>query len=152
MSEQAQGKRGRGREYGQRLAEVCRALMALHAQHRRGGCSLDEYRQQGEALTLRLDALLDRRPLKTPGNERLRLGLLKQYRQGRLLRFLVDPDIPPTNNAAERSLRSVVIARKVSQCSKNALGAQTYMRIKSTVETARLRGQDPVDVLINLRR
>jgi hypothetical protein len=30
--------------------------------------------------------------------------------------------------------------------------AQTYMRIKSTVETARLRGQDPVDVLISLRR
>jgi hypothetical protein len=151
-SEQAQGKRGRGREYGQRLAEVCRALMALHAQHRRGGCNRDEYRQQGEGLTLRLDALLDRPPLKTPGNERLRLGLLKQHRQGRLLRFLVDPDIPPTNNAAERSLRSVVIARKVSQCSKNALGAQTYMRIKSTVETARLRGQDPVDVLISLRR
>ena len=41
------------------------------------------------------------------------------------------------NNAAERSLRTVVMARKVSQCSKNAVGAQTYMRIKSTVETAR---------------
>lgn len=151
-SEQVQGKRGRGREYGRRLAEVCRALMALHAQLHRGECTLDEYRRQGEGLTLRLEALLHRRPLKTPGNERLRLGLLKQHRQGRLLRFLVDPDIPPTNNAAERSLRSVVIARKVSQCSKNALGAQTYMRIKSAVETARLRGQDPVDVLITLRR
>ena len=109
-------------------------------------------RQQGEALILRLNTLLNRQPLKTPGNERLRLGLLGQQRQGRLLRFLVDPDIPPTNNAAERSLRLVVIARKVSQCSKNAWGAQTYMRIKSTVETARLRGQDPVDVLISLRR
>lgn len=68
-----------------------------------------------------------------------------------MLRFLVDPGIPPTNNAAERSLRSVVIAWKVSQCSKNAREAQTYMRIKSTVETTRLRGQDPVDVLISLR-
>ncbi|WP_407572901.1 UvrD-helicase domain-containing protein [Deinococcus altitudinis] len=63
-----------------------------------------------------------------------------------------DPDIPPTNNAAERSLRTVVMARKVSQCSKNAVGAQTYMRIKSAVETARLRGQDPVAVLTSLMR
>ncbi|MCD0177772.1 IS66 family transposase, partial [Deinococcus sp. 14RED07] len=55
-------------------------------------------------------------------------------------------------NAAERSLRTVVMARKVSQCSKNAVGAQTYMRIKSTVETARLCGQDPVAVLTGLMR
>ncbi len=70
----------------------------------------------------------------------------------RLWRFLKDLDIPPTNNAAERSLRTVVMARKVSQCSKNVVGGQTYMRIKSTVETARLRGQDPVAVLISLTR
>ena len=28
----------------------------------------------------------------------------------------------------------------------------TYMRIKSVVETARLRGQDPVEVLMSLSR
>ncbi|GGR43913.1 hypothetical protein GCM10008959_01020 [Deinococcus seoulensis] len=43
-------------------------------------------------------------------------------------------------------------ARKVSQCSKNAVRAQTYMRIKSTVETARLRCQNPVAVLTGLMR
>ena len=86
------------------------------------------------------------------GNERLRLGLLKQHEQGRLLRFLDDPDIPPTNNPVERSLHTVVMARNVSQCSKNALEAQTYIRTKSTVETARLCGQDPVDILISLRK
>ncbi|OOV15672.1 hypothetical protein BXU09_00400 [Deinococcus sp. LM3] len=67
-------------------------------------------------------------------------------------RFPKDPDISLTNNAAEQSLRTMVMARKVSQCSKNAVGAQTYMRIKSTVETARLRGQDPVAVLTGLMR
>nr|WP_229671108.1 IS66 family transposase [Deinococcus aquiradiocola] len=36
-----------------------------------------------------------------------------------------DPDIPPTNNTARWSLRTVVMARKVLQCSKNAVGAQT---------------------------
>nr|WP_255578778.1 transposase [Deinococcus sp. RIT780] len=67
-------------------------------------------------------------------------------------RFPKHPDISPKNNAAERSLRTVVTARKVSQSSKNAVGAQTYMRIKSTVETARLRGQDPLAVLTGLMR
>nr|WP_254843169.1 transposase [Deinococcus marmoris] len=82
----------------------------------------------------------------------MRRGFLEQHRQGRLLHFLIDPEIPPTNNAAERALRSVVMARKVSQCSKNLLGATTYTRIKSVVETARLRGEDPVAVLMALRR
>ncbi|OLV15814.1 hypothetical protein BOO71_0013741 [Deinococcus marmoris] len=46
----------------------------------------------------------------------------------------------------------MVMARKVSQCSKSAIEAQTYMRIKPTVETARLRGQDPIAALTNLMR
>ncbi|GAA5441811.1 transposase [Deinococcus caeni] len=143
---------GRGELYGQRVAQVFRDGIRLHQDVTKGVCTREEYAQQGEFLTLRLDALLNRAPLKSKANERLRLGLLKQSVLDRLWRFLKDPDTPPTNNAAERSLRTVVMARKVSQCSKNGVGAQTYMRIKSTVETARLRGQGPVAVLAGLMR
>ncbi|CAM3557673.1 Transposase IS66 central domain-containing protein [Deinococcus saxicola] len=122
--------------------------MAYH----QGWINRQDYAQQGEGLTLYLNQLLNRSPLKTTTNERLRQGLLKQHLRGRLLYFLLDPKIPPTNNAAERALRSVVMARKVSQCGKNLLGAITYTRIKSVVETARLRGEDPVAVLMALRR
>ena len=147
-----QRRPGRGELYGQRVAQVFRDGIRLHRDVTTGGCTREEYAQQGECLTLRLDVLLNRSPLKSKANERLRVGILKQHVLDRLWRFLKDPDIPPTNNAAERSLRTVVMARKVSQCSKNAVGAQTYMRIKSTVETARLRGQDPVAVLTGLMR
>lgn len=147
-----QGRPGRGELYGQQVAQVFRDGIRLYRDVTMGGCTREEYAQQGEGLTLRLDALLNRAPLKSKANERLRLGILKQHVLDRLWQFLKDPDIPPTNNAAERSLRTVVMARKVSQCSKNATGAQTYMRIKSTVETARLRGQDPVAVLTSLTR
>lgn len=44
------------------------------------------------------------------------------------------------------------MARKVAQCSKNAEGGQTYMRIKSTVETAHQAGQDRDGVLTGLMR
>ncbi|WP_161882606.1 IS66 family transposase [Deinococcus alpinitundrae] len=147
-----QGRLGRGELYGQRVAQIFRDGIRLHRNVTMGVCTREEYVQQGESLTLRLDALLNRAPLKSKANERLRLGILKQDVLERLWRFLKDPDIPPTNNAAERSLRTVVMVRKVSQCSKNAVGAQTYMRIKSTVETARLRGQDPVVALTSLNR
>lgn len=95
---------------------------------------------------------MNRASLQSKANERLRLGILKQDVLGRLRRFLKDPDLPPTNNAAERNLRTVVMARKVSQCGKNAVGVQTYMQIKSTIETARLRGLDPVETLTSLMR
>ena len=151
-AEQQQGKPGQGQLYGQRLASVCRDGLKLHRAYHQGWITLDKYRQQGMPLCVRLDRLLNRAGLKARENERLRLGLLKQHERGRLLPFLDDPEIPPTNNAAERALRSVVVTRKVSQCSKNARGALTYTRIKSVVETARLRDQDPVQLLMHLGR
>ncbi|WP_425429945.1 IS66 family transposase [Deinococcus hopiensis] len=59
--------------------------------------------------------------------------------------------MPPTNNAAERALRSGVIARKVSQCSKTQEGADSYAMIKSVVETAKRHAQHPMDVLVSLQ-
>ncbi|WP_291432605.1 transposase, partial [Deinococcus sp.] len=90
---------GRGELYGQRVAQVFRDGIRLHREVTTGVCTREEYAQQGEELTLRLDALLNRVPLKSKPNERLRLGILKQSVLDRLWRFLKDPDIPPTNNA-----------------------------------------------------
>ncbi len=47
----------------------------------------------------------------------------------------------------ERVSERLVADRKVSQCSKNEVGAMNYASIKSVVETARLRGHDPVKIL-----
>jgi len=60
--------------------------------------------------------------------------------RGNLLRFLEDPAVEPTNNRAERALRPAVIARKVSQCSKNYQGAYTYSAFKSVVVTLAKQG------------
>ena len=75
------------------------------------------------------------RPLKHPDNQRLlnKLGWHKE--RGNLLRFLDDPRIGPTNNRAERALRPAVIARKVSQGSKNAQGAYAFAAFTSVVRT-----------------
>jgi transposase len=61
-----------------------------------------------------------------------------------LLRFLEDPSIKPTNNRVERALRPAVIARKVSQCSKNNEGAYAFSAFKSVIQTLVKRGNGSV--------
>lgn len=61
-----------------------------------------------------------------------------------LFTFVADPAVPPTNNAAERALRPLVVARKVSGGTRSRRGSQTRMVLQSLVATWDLRGLDPV--------
>jgi transposase len=63
-----------------------------------------------------------------------------------LFTFVRDPAVAPTNNAAERSLRPLVIARKVSGGTRSATGSRTRMILYSLCATAKLQGQDPTMV------
>jgi len=56
--------------------------------------------------------------------------------QGHLMRFLSEPFVEPTNDRAERILGPAVIARKVSQCSKNQKGADAFAAFASVAQTA----------------
>ncbi|GAC1526047.1 MAG: IS66-like element ISH10 family transposase [Chloroflexota bacterium] len=67
---------------------------------------------------------------------------IRRYRQ-ELFTFVRDPAVPHTNNAAERSLRPLVIARKVSGGTRSQEGSTTRMVLASLAATARLRGDDP---------
>ncbi|WP_168733497.1 IS66 family transposase [Deinococcus sp. Arct2-2] len=146
-----EGRRGQGIMYATRLLQAFGDAHSLHWQLSRKEITLVQYQGAGYAIHTCITGLLDRPPLQSNVNERLRKGLLKHHRRGNLLRFLDDPSIPPTNNAAERALRSGVIARKVSQCSKTQGGADSYAMVKSVVETAKRQAQHPLDVLVGLQ-
>jgi transposase len=62
----------------------------------------------------------------------------------RLFIFVVDPAVPPTNNAAERSLRHLVVSRKISGGTRSAQGTQTKLTLAALFTTWRLRGLDPL--------
>jgi len=79
--------------------------------------------------------LLRERALRDPDNRHLLKVLRRYHHGGDLLRFLDDPSIEPTNNRVERALRPAVIARQVSQCSKNEAGANAFSAFKSVVQT-----------------
>jgi len=59
-----------------------------------------------------------------------------------LFTFVRDPRVPPTNNAAERSIRPLVIARKISGGTRSAAGSRDRMVLASVLGTAQLRGHD----------
>ena len=59
--------------------------------------------------------------------------------------FVEDPAVPPTNNAAERSLRHLVICRKISGGTRSAAGSTTKMRLATLFGTWRAQGLNPFD-------
>ena len=58
--------------------------------------------------------------------------------------FVAHPEVPPDNNAAERSLRPVVVSRKVSGGTRSAAGTDTKMALASIFGTWRAHGLNPL--------
>ncbi len=62
-----------------------------------------------------------------------------------MFEFVRNPEVDGTNNAAERAIRPVVIARKVSGGSRSDKGAKNYEILMSVVQTLRQNGKNLVD-------
>ncbi len=66
-----------------------------------------------------------------------------------IFRFLFDPVVPPTNNAAERSIRTAVIDRRITQGSRSLMGRQWNARIWTVLGTCRKQGRSAWQFLQN---
>lgn len=64
--------------------------------------------------------------------------------------FVTEPDVPATNNAAERSLRPLVVSRKISGGTRSARGTATKMTLASLFGTWRAQGINPYDACRDL--
>jgi hypothetical protein len=53
------------------------------------------------------------------------------------------PELPLTNNAAERALRHWVIARRISYGTRNPQGSRAFTALASVIDTCRQRGLSP---------
>ena len=58
--------------------------------------------------------------------------------------FVAEPDVPPDNNAAERSLRPLVVSRKISGGTRSEPGTDSKMALASLFGTWAARGLDPL--------
>lgn len=64
-----------------------------------------------------------------------------------VVEFVKNPDLPPTNNEAERALRHAVISRRISFGTRTSEGSKAYTALLSVIETCRLRNQNPWDFI-----
>ena len=64
-----------------------------------------------------------------------------------IMRVLVEPWLPLTNNAAERQLRHWVIARRISYGTRNLVGSNSLALLASVIDTCRLRNANVIDLL-----
>jgi transposase len=62
----------------------------------------------------------------------------------RLFTFLKYPNLQPTNNQAERSLRGMVIFRKICMGTRSAGGSYTHSVLPSLLVTAQRQGRHPL--------
>jgi transposase len=77
-----------------------------------------------------------------PGIQHIQ-NIFREKKQ-RLYRWALDPRIPADNNRAERELRPLVIARKISFGSQSDAGAQTREILMSVLLTMKKRHPNPV--------
>jgi transposase len=67
------------------------------------------------------------------------LDRLRKHEDG-VLAFACEPDIPFTNNQAERDVRPTKVKQKVSGCFRTKAGAQAYARLQGAISTFRKQG------------
>jgi transposase len=66
-----------------------------------------------------------------------------------LLTFCDFPgEVEATNNGSERKLRPCVIQRKVTNGYRAMWAAQAEADVRTTIDTARLKGANPFDVIL----
>jgi len=135
-------KHGRAREFGVQAKSLFQEGMELW--RARDSLAADVFAEKAGQIKELVSYHLRDRTLTDEDNQRLLNGLGAHDDQGHLMRFLEAPYVEPTNNRAERILRPAVIARKVSQCSKNQQGAEAFAAFKSIAQTAVKNGRASV--------
>lgn len=70
--------------------------------------------------------------------------------QDELFQFVLVPGLSSSNNLAERSVRPVVVSRKVSGGTQSPRGSTTRMTLASLLGTWRAKGQNPFDQCLAL--
>ena len=121
--------------------------LELRDRHERGEISEHGMRTATGKLEAKLDRMLETRR-RNAANRRLARHL--EHEQLWMFTFLHCPGLDATNNAAERAIRGMVIARKVWGGSRTWEGARTQQILASVLRTCWQQGKDAFTRMVRL--
>jgi transposase len=128
-----------------KLQKFSSHLCDLGRQLRQGTLRLSAARRLIPKLEKRL-ARFAGQALDYPPAETLRQRIM-QKDHDKLFTFLRIKGMEPTNNHAERSIRPLVIMRKICFGTRSVAGSESHGVLPSILQTARRQGKDPLKVL-----
>jgi transposase len=135
-------------EFCQKLRRFAVEMCALGRKQRSGKLSLSKARAMIPALKKRLKRL-GSQPLEHDAAQTLRKRVMvKDW--DKLFTFLRVKGVEPTNNLSERSLRFLVIMRKICFGTRSAAGSESHSVLPSLLQTARRQGTDAIKFLVTL--
>ena len=112
------------------------------------GMALEVYERRKARIRKRLDEFIDQE-WKQKHARRLQKRLRRHREE--LLTFLDHDEVPPDNNGGERGIRPAVLIRKNSYGNGSERGAQTQAVMMTIMRTLKMRGHNPVQILIKAR-
>jgi hypothetical protein len=135
-------------EFCQNIQGFVRDACQAHRRLCRKRWSAKRAKHQQRLLRRQLRALC-RSPVRHPKTQAFRKRLLGPE-QKHFFTCFRRPGVPPTNNQAERSLRPVVIMRKVIHCTRSAKGLENHSVLRSLYKTSRRQGKQPHHFFLDL--
>lgn len=127
-----------------RFVETALPQLAAAMSLRQLKLSKRQFHQQATTLRGTIEQTMNT-PASHPGIQHIQ-DIFREKSERRY-RWALDPRIPAENNPAERELRPLVIARKISFGSQSDAGALTREVMMSVLLTLQKRTQNPVAVL-----
>jgi transposase len=131
------------------VEHLLQTSLQLRDRHQRSEISEQGMRIATGKLEAKLDRMLETRR-RNPANRRLARHL--EHEQLWLFTFLHCSGLDATNNAAERAIRGMVIARKVWGGNRTWAGAHTQQILASVLRTCWQQGKDAFTRCVRLLR
>lgn len=129
------------------LENILSAGLALKRGYQQGQYSLVKLQKERRSLENKLAAVTSQ-ALSKKKTEALRKRFVAH--RDEIFTFLSQPEVEPTNNFAERQLRPAVVMRKNTGGSRSKRGAERLAVMTSLIQTAKLKGEDPKDLMLSL--
>jgi transposase len=131
------------------VRHLLQTSLELRDRYGRGEISEHGLRSATGRVEARLEKMLEKQD-QDPANRRLARHL--EHERPWMFTFLYCPGLDATNNAAERAIRGMVIARKVWGGSRTSEGARTQQILVSVLRTCWQQGKDTFGRILTLLR